>query len=336
MLKFLAFADLHYMKGMYKTPVESLERIMKRAHDENVDFVVQLGDFSNSLAGSPEIVEPYFNNPYGLPVYGIYGNHELEKPGNTMALINAHLCNRPVVFGEEEETDEAGYWYTDIGAYRLIGMDSNYMYHPEEDRWYHNSADTWPFVKGTILPNSFGASQLRWLDSVLTDTEEKGLKAIVLTHPAVSGFFKGSPDTDKVQEIFARHKGTVSMAINGHHHTDRVFVRDGTVYFDVNTVHNVYWEKQTEHHYQDTHTFVYTDYDESGKRMKTEVRPLKSLRQGKNTWFTTEPLSAVVTIADDGTVTIKGSKAEWMYGVKPPFECDEVRPEIRDRVIRFE
>jgi hypothetical protein len=53
MLKFLAFADLHYMKGMYKTPVESLQRIMKRAHDEHVDFVVQLGDFSNSLASPP-------------------------------------------------------------------------------------------------------------------------------------------------------------------------------------------------------------------------------------------------------------------------------------------
>lgn len=64
---------------MYITPVSDLERLLARAAEEKVDFVIHLGDFSNDYVGSPEITDLYLNNPYGLPVYGIYGNHELES-----------------------------------------------------------------------------------------------------------------------------------------------------------------------------------------------------------------------------------------------------------------
>ena len=45
MIKFLVFADTHYKKGLYRTQVSDLEKIMKRAADEKVDFVVHCGDF---------------------------------------------------------------------------------------------------------------------------------------------------------------------------------------------------------------------------------------------------------------------------------------------------
>lgn len=329
-MKFLAFADLHYFKNVYHAPVESLERIMARAAEEEVDFVVHLGDFSNDYVNSPEVVRPYIENPYGLAVYGIYGNHELEKPGNYMKDVNAALTNRPVVFGVEPETEHTAYWYTDVKGFRLIGLDANYMYHEEEDRWYHNSSDTWPFVKGTILPLSFGASQLSWLREVLRDASEKALPVIVFTHPTVSGLWKGSPDDEKVRAIFAEFPGTVKLVLNGHHHTDRFAVRDGIAYFDVNTVHNGFWKPHPEHHYAEGQTFSYTHY-ENGERGETVERDLKELRQAKNTWFFTEPTSAIVTVTEKGEITVDGCTTEWMYGVTPPTDSEAVYPGIRSR-----
>lgn len=329
-MKFLAFADLHYFKDVYHASVESLEQIMARAAENQVDFVVHLGDFSNDYYRSPEIVRPYLENPYGLAVYGIYGNHELEKPGNTMELVTACLTNRPVHFGVEPETEHTAYWYTDTCGYRLIGLDANYMYHEEEGRWYHNSAETWPFVKGTVLPLSYGSSQLAWLREVLRDASEKGIPAIVLTHPAVTGLWKGSPDADRVRSIFAEFKGTVKLVLNGHHHTDRFHVIDGIAYFDVNTVHNGYWKPHPEHHYTEGQTFSYTAY-ENGERGETRTRELRELRQAKNTWFFEDPTSAIVTVTDEGEITVEGCKTDWMYGILPPVNGEETYPGIRDR-----
>ena len=53
MLSFLVFADLHYKKGMYAVRVQDLKQIMKRAHENNVDFVLHAGDFCNDYSGFP-------------------------------------------------------------------------------------------------------------------------------------------------------------------------------------------------------------------------------------------------------------------------------------------
>lgn len=332
MLKFLVLADLHYFKDVYHAPVESLEKIMARADEAEVDFVVHLGDFSNHYVDSPEIVRPFTENPYGLPVYGVYGNHELEKSGD-IAFVNAALTNQPVTFGREEDVGETGYWYHDVKGYRLVGLDTNYMYHEGEDRWYHNSAETWPFVPGTKLPLSLGRAQLAWLRETLRDASEKGLPVIVFTHVDFTGQWHSSPDAEKVREIFAEFPGTVKMAINGHHHTDRFMILDGIAYFDVNAVHNGYWWPHKEHHYTTEQTYVYTRYDH-GLRLETYARPLTELRQAKNTWFFTEPTSAVVTLTERGTETdieIEGCETAWMYGVLPPTDSDAVYPGIRSR-----
>ena len=114
MIKFLVFADTHYKKRMYRTSVSDLEKIMKRAHDEGAEFVVHCGDFANDYKNSPEFLKAYLENKYDLPVYGVYGNHELEAD-NTMDIVSANLCNRKVNFGTAVYGEPAcGYWYTDI------------------------------------------------------------------------------------------------------------------------------------------------------------------------------------------------------------------------------
>ncbi|MBQ9760471.1 MAG: metallophosphoesterase [Clostridia bacterium] len=335
MIKFCVFADLHYKKRMYSSSIEHLEQILVRANKENIDFVLHVGDFCNDYAGSPELMRAYHQNQYNLPVYGVYGNHELETVGNSMENVTPLLCNSPVNFGEAENGEPIGYWYTDIKSFRLIGLDSNYSYSPTEGKWEHNRPASYGCPAGNVKSDSLAPTQLEWLDKLLADAAKKNMKAIVVSHACFSGLWYRNAEADTVRAIFAKYPGTVLLAINGHEHTDHFAVRDGVAYFDVNTAVNGYWEKHTEYHYADDHTFRFTDYDENGNATTTEDFPLNKLRQGTNTWFFTEPLSAIVTVTEDGEITVKGAQTEWLYGVEPPKDIDGVKTAIEDRSVKL-
>lgn len=327
MLKFLVFADFHYRKRMYAVKVSHLQQIMERAQKENVDFVIHAGDFSNGYRESPEIVEPFINNVYGLPVYGIYGNHELEHKDDDMDYVSPLLCNRPVNWSAQ-----GGYWYVDIKGIRVIGLDTNYSYSAERDAWEHSQSHREP--AGNVAVNSLGTEQLSWLDQVLADTAAKGQKAIVFSHAAMTEMWECSPDAKTVQNLFAKYPGTVLLAVNGHLHTDHFAVENGVAYFDVNAAINGDWWPMQEHHYTEKHTFDFEDYDPEGNRISTEKMALRDLKQGLNTWFFETPLSAIVTVTEDGKITVEGSQACWAYGIAPTRGGDGVKNQIENRSVQ--
>lgn len=325
-MKFLVFADFHYKMGMYASTAAHLDAILKRAADEKVDFVVHLGDFCNDYAGSGNIVDAYLNNRYGLPVFGIYGNHELETAGNSMENVTPMLCSHGVHFG----ASDAGYWHYDIGGYRLIGLDTNYSYNETLAVWQHNAPASWGAPDGNRFSDSLSPEQLDWLDKALSDAHEKRLKALIFSHTGLSGEWDSSPDAETVREIFAKYKGTVLMSLNGHNHTDHFCVIDGVAYFDVNTVLNGYWTPMNDYHYAYDQGFI---REKECGGTETEWVALNTLSQAKNTWFFEDPLSAVAEIADDGCIDINGSRTKWKHGVIPPINTGCVKPMIEDRHI---
>ena len=109
------------------------------------------------------------------------------------------------------------------------------------------------------------------------------------------------------------------MALNGHLHTNHFAVIHNIAYFDVNTVYNGYWALYNDEHYNENHTFSFSNYDSEKNLTGTQTLPLTGLSQSKNTWFFENPLSAVVTISDDGDITIDGSKTNWLHSVAPPI-----------------
>lgn len=335
MIKFAVFADFHYKKRMYTASVENLEKILFRANQEQVDFVIHAGDMCNDYAGSPELMRAYHQNRYNLPVYGIYGNHELETVGNTMKNVTPLLCNRPVTFGESKNGEEVGYWYMDIRKFRIIGLDSNYSYCEETQTWEHNRPASYGCPAGNKNSDSLAPTQLAWLDRLLADAAQKSMKVIVFSHACFSGLWYRNAEAETVRALFAKYPDTVLLAINGHEHQDHFAVVDGVAYFDVNTATNGYWEKHDDFHYDPTHTFRFTDYDAEGNATMTEDFPLNDLRQGKNTWFFTNPLSAIVTVTEDGKITIQGEDTEWLYGIEPPYYQDGVKTAIESREIKL-
>ena len=87
---------------MYKTRAGDLEKTMERAREESVDFVIHEDDLCNDYLHSPEITDVYLK--LGLSVFGVYGNHELERAGNTMQIVTRYLTNEPenVFFGTKD------------------------------------------------------------------------------------------------------------------------------------------------------------------------------------------------------------------------------------------
>lgn len=349
-LSFALFADLHYKKGMYAVRVDDLKQIMNRAYEKNVDFVIHAGDFCNDYQGSPEIVKEYIENEYNLFVYGIYGNHELESKHNSMEVVTPLLTNDSnVVWGTEDGKlgdGSIGYYYFEKNGYRIICTDTNYSYNEALAEWEHNKTASWGAPEGNVAPHSMGPKQLEWLEAVLMDAAERGISCIVVSHagfihrwqPAaetgIAHMWNPSPDADRVREIFQRVNAitarTVIMCINGHYHTNHMAVEDNILYVDVNTVINGSWIPKKEQHYTDAHTFVLEKYDANGDMTATEEVPLSMLWQSVNTHYFTEPLSAIVRIAGDGSIEINGSTAEWRYGVEPKNDLDGVMPEISD------
>ena len=326
-LTFAVFSDFHYKKGMYASSIDGMQAIVDRAAQANVAFMIHGGDFCNDYKGSPELMNAYLKNNRKLPAYGVYGNHELESRGNVMPLVTPCLTNRPdsVVWGTPDGKIGDGFiahYYFESNGFRIICLDTNYSWNAEKKEWQHNTEASWGPPNGNSSGNSLGPKQLEWLENVLMDAADKGIPCLVFSHVGYSAEWSSAPDTKKVREIFnkanAARQGTVLMAVNGHLHTNHVKVIDNILFFDVNTTYNGDWQGgQKEHHYADGMTYEFVDYDQNGQPTATRQRNLMELGQAQNTWFFTDPLSAIVTIDSLGHIVIDGSKTTWRYNVIP-------------------
>lgn len=329
-ITFTAFADFHYKDGMYPSSIADLLSIFKRADDSNSSFVVSAGDITNDMLGSPELVNAfhgYVTEEGGLmKAYNVYGNHELESANNTMTVVTPTLTNdENVVWGTADGKMDTsiGYYYVDIDGFRLVAVDNQYSWNPTEEKWEHNWPNSYGAPAGNTKTGSLGDVQMAWLENVLMDAANNDIPCIVVGHGGYSGlgFGGGVRDAEEVRAIYKKandaNPGTVLMSINGHIHTNNQGWNEGVFYLDLNTVRNTWWQQEGSEHYTDRHTYKYEEYDEQGNLVGTYDRPLSELVGAEKTWFSADPLSAVVTLSDNGVVSIDGTESKWMYDIAP-------------------
>ena len=84
-------------------------------------------------------------------------------------------------------------------------------------------------------------------------------------------------------------------------------------------------------------TYDFQDYDTEG-RPKGELQslPLNSMKQAKNTWFFRDPLSAIVTVNENGAIKIEGASSSWVYDIEPDWEESGMLPQISDHEIALD
>lgn len=332
-IKFTIFADLHYKKRMYASTISDLKAIIDRAQRSQSELLLHAGDLCNDYKGSPELLRLLLDNDYGLPVYGVYGNHELETAGNSMESVSPCLTNRSVNFA----SPNVGYYYFDKNGFRFICLDTNYSC--VDGKWVHNLPGSWGPPAGAGQTNALGPDQLSWLEETLSGAQKNELLCILVSHADLSGSFGAAScyDWTSVRDMTRRlnaRKRRVILSINGHYHTDHISEFDGMIYFDCNAVRNGFWYPMHEEHYLPGQTFGFQDYDESGRPTVFSHIDLISLSQSKNTWFFKSPLSAVVTLTES-SLDIEGSSTDWLFGVIPEKFHDGKRPLIGNAHFEF-
>ena len=109
---------------MYAVSVSDMEDILKKAHENLVDFIIHAGDLCNDYIGSPELINTYLKNKYNIPAYGVFGNHELESSGKSMEVVTPLLTNAGNVVGGSKDGNigdgSIGYYYFEKEGYRII------------------------------------------------------------------------------------------------------------------------------------------------------------------------------------------------------------------------
>ena len=328
-LTFTLFSDFHYKQGMYPTTIANLKGILDRADDSNSAFVMSAGDFCNDALGSPELFNTYYNYTTAdgnlLKAYNIYGNHELESANNSMEVVTKLLTNDDsVVWGTADGTYDSnvGYYYFESNGFRIVCTDNNYSWNPTQGYWEHNHTKSYGPPSGNTNTYSLGPDQLTWLENVLTEAANEDIPCIIVEHSVskeVSAIYQ------KVNNI---NPGTVLMCISGHTHTDEQSLDDGVFHLVCNTTRNGLWQDGGTKHYDAEHTFKFEEYDKNGNLLSTYDKSLGNLSQGKNTYFFTDPLSAVIRINENGLIEIDGSESTWAYNIVPLGASNIIAPRI--------
>ena len=76
---------------------------------------------------------------------------------------------------------------------------------------------------------------------------------------------------------------------------------------------------------------IMQDYDNEGKPSgSVQELPINSMKQAKNTWFFRDPLSAIVSVTEDGIIQIEGAKTSWVYDIEPDWTESGMIPQISD------
>ena len=279
-VRFCLFADLHYGPGIFPndTP-EFLEKILRRAEDSRVDFVLHLGDLTHAPKRYRSFVDLY--NDFRLPTYHTLGNHDTEA--------NSY-----------EETLDAyrmtcGHYYFDVNGFRFVIADNNYTRFGDGRTEHYSNCNGWrrPDAQNGWMPEE----QVEWLRTAL---ETSPHPCVICSHYSFERECDGVPNYSSVREVIreanGRHPGRVRLVLNGHHHVDNLRIIDNVLYYDVNSANYQYYRR--------THAAYPEAY------MNAHSQAAHCLAWG-------EPLSAIVTLSADGRVRIEGSRAKWLFGVSP-------------------
>jgi predicted phosphodiesterase len=280
-VRFLAFADIHYSVGNFwpNADREWLERILKRAVDEKVDFVMSLGDMTFGMAhGKVRDYVRWYNGFKPVKTYHTLGNHEFEStPPETVDEVFGLKC---------------GYYSYDVKGFRFIVLDPHY--HLKDGRLERYSKRcSYPEEKvWCVLP----PEEIAWLrKTVLTSP----YPCVVFIHESIEPECGCVYNRSEALAVFAeantKRPGTVRLVVNGHTHKDHFRMLDGVAYLDLNSASYDIYRK-------------HNAYPEEFRRRCGSAECIL-------TW--NDPLSAVITLTPDGGLKIDGAKSSFYLGVTP-------------------
>lgn len=280
---------------------ERVASFIKAANKNNVDFIVELGDFCRLDDESKEYRDTF--NSFKKHKYHVIGNHDMDK------------------YTPEEYTEGMGmpgrYYSFDEGDFHFIVLDGNNLYDGKKythyakanyyvDRKYREFADP---------------EQLEWLKKDLRGTNKK---CIIFTHQSPERCMGNGAEVRKIFEDENKRVGKkkVVLSFSGHNHSNYTDVINGITYIQINSASYVWVGKPTQ----------------TEKRFPPEINKKYGIMEWSMMYD--KPLYAIVTLNGKGA-TVKGQKAKFMpptpedMGMPDNLDGYPLVSEIKDVKVKF-
>ena len=243
-LKFGIFADLHV--DIIHDTDDRLKVFLKEARNENVDFIIQLGDFcypdenkicicktenlpvnlKNALTtpsyANKDLIRSLYKD-FEKPSYHVIGNHDCD------------MCSKKQIL-EYHDAKYGPFYSFDFGDFHFVVLDANYFMEDGEYYSYENGNyfDKNP-GKTRTLPY-IPPHELDWLKADLDSTDKP---SVIFSHQSLcENTSRAILHADVFRSIIKNRKSPVLICFNGHTHLDGARMNDGVWYMHVNSMSN--------------------------------------------------------------------------------------------------
>ena len=247
-IKFGVCADLHV--DIMHDCEERLAVFLDACKKENVDFIIQLGDFcypetrdcicqpekrpvnvenalkTKTYADKDKIIDMY--NNFEKPSYHVIGNHDCD------------MCSKEQIL-EYYGADYGPYYSFDMGGFHFVVLDPNYMKLGDEyvsfDRGNYFDESYRPDKVLPYLPEE----QLKWLEKDLATTH---YPSVLFSHQMLTEGTGGILNHKDLRKIINNAPNKVVISVNGHLHVDTAEKVDNTWYLNINSMSNFWVDKR--------------------------------------------------------------------------------------------
>lgn len=269
-IKFAIASDFHAQD--IPDGKERLTSFIRAAQTNEVDFVIELGDFCRlDSAGLPYMA---VWNSFEGDKYHVLGNHDMDK------------------YTKQEYTEgmkmPGRYYSFDKEGFHFIVLDGNNLYDGKEYRHYANGN----YYVNSGMRAFVDPEQMEWLKKDLAATDKK---CVLFSHQSIELAMNNGEAVRQILEEENRRAGfkKVVLAFGGHNHSNYTKEINGITYMQVNSASYVWIDEPSM----------------TEKRYPKEINDKYSLLAYSITY--SKPLYAIVTLTDQ-EAEIKGVQAQFM------------------------
>lgn len=246
---------------------------IQAANDENVDFIIELGDFCR-LDSASQVFRDLWNSFPG-DKHHVIGNHDMDRYTYEEYTQGMNMPGRYYSFNQ--------------GDFHFIVLDGNNLFDGKE---YTHYAKANYYVDAKKRAH-IDPEQMEWLKNDLAATDKR---CILFSHQSIEQALNNGTEVRNILEAENKRAGfkKVVMAFGGHNHSNYSKEINGITYVQINSASYVWIGEPTQ----------------TEKRYPKEVNDrFGGILTYSITY--TEPLYAIVTLDSHGA-TLQGKKAEFM------------------------
>lgn len=212
---FAVVSDLH--QDIAHDAEERLSTFLRAANDNQVDFIIELGDFCMPKEENKPFLKRW--QDYAGEKYMLLGNHDMDNCSKEEVMQFIGMNNR--------------YYSFDKGDFHFIVLDPNNIYDGEKYIPYENGNY---FGYGEKV-SYVDPEQVEWLKKDLQATDKR---CIIFSHQSFECSSQNREDIRKIFEdenLRAGYK-KVAVAFSGHDHTNYMKEINSIAYIQINSASN--------------------------------------------------------------------------------------------------